>query len=121
MTCLPDQHGGWAKLIGSGKGKNRHKRAERAVRRVCDAGLMVQESRGSERSKDSNEYRLLPLTRLDLERAKGILGRPLTKGGRAYERDRRSPLALNEWDRRSPLNRNRRGYSLQTENLIRRP
>jgi hypothetical protein len=84
--------GGWAKLIGSGKGKNRHKHAERAVRRVCDAGLMVQESRGSARSKDSNEYRLLPLTRLDLERAKAILGRPLTKRGRAYERDRRSPV-----------------------------
>ena len=47
------------------------------MHRLASAGLIQQESRGNGK-KESNTYRLLPLSKLDLDHAKAILEEPLT-------------------------------------------
>jgi hypothetical protein len=79
---------GLAKLMGVGNGKDRQQHAERAMRRLIAAGMVLQLSRGSAKSKDSNAYQLLSLAKLNLDHAKEILSRPLTKGGRAYANEK---------------------------------
>jgi hypothetical protein len=73
-----------AKWIGAGEGKQRQRHAERAMHRLCEAHLIQQEGRGSATENKANDYRLLSLTRLNLDMARAVLAKPLTTGGRLY-------------------------------------
>lgn len=86
---LADKHGqfrisflGLARWLGRGRNGKRHHHPERVMRRLIEAGLVIQESRGG--PGKSNTYRLLSLKKLDLDQAGAILARPLASGGRSF-------------------------------------